>query len=81
MYEVPLEDTLHHLENSTLRGVIELAKYIFAGKGIIARTAAPIAIFAHSAHLDENTAEGTSPFSSAAEGSNRPDFEIMPIAH
>ncbi|KAJ6558002.1 alcohol oxidase [Mycena capillaripes] len=81
MYEVPLEDTLHHSENSTWKGVLEFGKYIFARKGIMASTVTPISIFAHSTHFDEKTAMVISPIPSAAAGSNRPDIEIMPIAH
>ncbi|KAF8189769.1 hypothetical protein K438DRAFT_1832072 [Mycena galopus ATCC 62051] len=38
MYEVPLEDTLHHIESSTLKGILEFGKYVFARKGILAST-------------------------------------------
>ncbi|KAJ7192269.1 alcohol oxidase [Mycena pura] len=81
MYEVPLEDTLHHIENSKWLGVVEFGKYIFARKGILASTVTPISIFAHSTHFDEKTAAVIRPIPSAAVGSNRPDLEIMPIAH
>ncbi|KAJ7247867.1 alcohol oxidase [Mycena haematopus] len=83
MYEVPLEDTLHHSENRTWKGVLEFGKYVFAGTGIMAGPVTPISIFAHSTHLDDETAVVVKPISSAAAGTmaNRPDIEIMPIAH
>jgi choline dehydrogenase-like flavoprotein len=81
MFEVPLEDTLHHVGNSTWKAVLELGKYFFAGKGIMASTTPPFTIFAHSTHIDGTTAAVISPVPSAAAGSNRPDLEIMPLAH
>ncbi|KAJ7721464.1 alcohol oxidase [Mycena metata] len=81
MYEVPLEDTLHYAENSIRKGLFEFAKYLFNRKGMMASTVTPMAIFAHSTHLIEKTAKVISPIPSAAVGSNRPNIEIMPIAH
>ncbi|KAJ6498885.1 alcohol oxidase [Mycena sanguinolenta] len=82
MYEVPLEDTLHHVQNSTWKGVLELGKYIFGHPGIMGgNTLIPVSIFGHSAHIDDKNAEVMKPIPSAAAGANRPDIEIMPIAH
>jgi hypothetical protein len=81
MYDVPLEDTLHHIENSPWKGIIEFGKYLLNRKGILGSTVTPMSIFAHSTHFDKNTAAVISPIPSAAVGSNRPDIEIMPIAH
>lgn len=81
MYQVPLQDTSHHLENSLLKGIVELAKYLFARKGLMARSITPMALFAHSTHLDSESATVMTPIPSAAVGSNRPDLEVMTIAH
>ncbi|KAJ7721459.1 alcohol oxidase [Mycena metata] len=83
MYEVPLEDTLHYAENSIRKGVFESAKHLFNRKGMMASTLTPMSIFAHSSHLSEKTAKVISPLPPAAVGSsaNRPDIEVMPIAH
>ncbi|KAJ7876577.1 alcohol oxidase [Mycena leptocephala] len=81
MYQVPLEDTLHHSENSTWKGVLELVKYMFGFKGIMGSTVSPMAIFTHTTHLDENTAAVRSPLPIPSPGANRPDLEIMTIAH
>lgn len=81
MYEVPLQDTLHHSENSIWKGVLELAKYMFGLKGIMGYTVSPMSIFAHSAHVDPKTSAVTSPIPSNVPGSDRPDIEIMTIPH
>ncbi|KAJ7033426.1 alcohol oxidase [Mycena alexandri] len=81
MYEVPLEDTLHYAENSIRKGLFEFVKYLFNHKGMMASTVTPMSIFAHSTHLIKKTAEVVSPNPSSAVGGNRPDIEIMPIAH
>ncbi|KAJ7449177.1 alcohol oxidase [Mycena latifolia] len=81
MYKVPLEDTLHHVENSAWKGVLELGKYFFGRKGIMSSSVVPMAIFAHSTHFDEKTAVIDSPIPSTESGTNRPDLEIMPIPH
>ncbi|KAJ7148759.1 alcohol oxidase [Mycena crocata] len=81
MYKVPLTDTLHHSENSTWKGILELVKYMLGRKGIMGCSVSPMAIFAHSTHLEDTTAVVNSPVPSTAEGSNRPDLEIMSIAH
>ncbi|KAJ7157789.1 alcohol oxidase [Mycena filopes] len=81
MYEVPLKDTLHHVENSPWKGVLEFGKYFFNRKGIMGNTVSPMSIFAHSTHLDKDTKAVISPIPPAAGGSNRPDIEIMLIAH
>ncbi|KAF8180514.1 hypothetical protein K438DRAFT_1602705 [Mycena galopus ATCC 62051] len=49
MYEVPLEDTLYHIENNIWRGVVEFGKYIFGRKGILASTVT----LAHPTHLEK----------------------------
>jgi hypothetical protein len=81
MYEVPLEDTLHHIENSTWKGIIEFGKYLLSRKGIVGNTVSPMSIFAHSTHFDDHTAAVISPIPSAAIGGDRPDLEIMPVPH
>ncbi|KAJ6613935.1 alcohol oxidase [Mycena sp. CBHHK59/15] len=81
MYEVPLKHTLHYTENSMLKGLLELVKYLIAGKGIMASTVSPMSLFAHSAHIDEKTATIIDPIPSGGTGTNRPDLEIMTIAH
>ncbi|KAJ7188972.1 alcohol oxidase [Mycena filopes] len=80
MYKVPLSDTLHHSENSIWKGVLELAKYMLGIEGIMSSTVSPVSLFAHSTHLDERTAAVVAPPPVSA-GSNRPDIEIMAIAH
>ncbi|KAJ6620163.1 hypothetical protein B0H10DRAFT_1946229 [Mycena sp. CBHHK59/15] len=71
MYEVPLKHTLHHTENSMLKGLLEL----------VASTVSPMSLFTHSAHIDEKTAAIIAPIPSGGTGTNRPDLEIMTIAH
>ncbi|KAJ6629321.1 GMC oxidoreductase-domain-containing protein [Mycena sp. CBHHK59/15] len=81
MYEVPLKDTLHNAENSIRKGALELGKYLFARTAIMASTVAPMSMFAHSTHLDDKDSTVISSNPSTAEESNRPDLEIMAIAH
>ncbi|KAJ7694879.1 alcohol oxidase [Mycena rosella] len=83
MYEVPLEDTLHYIENNMWAGALELGKYFLGRKSIMGVPVTLIAMFAHSSHLDEETAavSNTNAAPSEATGDNRPDLEIMPIAH
>ncbi|KAJ7234405.1 alcohol oxidase [Mycena rebaudengoi] len=79
MYEVPLGDTLHYIENSIWKALLELGKYFFSGKGIMGKSVMSIAIWAHSSHLDDKTSNITNVPATANTG--RPDIEIMPIAH
>ncbi|KAJ7664371.1 alcohol oxidase [Mycena polygramma] len=82
MYKVPLEDTLHHVENSTWKASFELVKYLLGYKGIMGNTVTPMSIFGHSTHLDEITSVVRSPLPIAISlDDTRPDFEIMPIPH
>ncbi|KAF7368838.1 Alcohol oxidase [Mycena venus] len=81
MYEVPLQDTLHHSENSIWKGVLELAKYMFGIKGVMGYTVSPMSIFGHSAHIDTNTSAVVNPITPIGMGSDRPDIEIMNIPH
>ncbi|KAJ7438317.1 alcohol oxidase [Mycena galericulata] len=81
MYDVPLKDTLHHIENSIWAGVLALGNYFLGRKSLMGTSIGPIAIFAHSSHLHDVTAAVLDPISGSAPGSNRPDLEIMPIAH
>ncbi|KAJ7080585.1 alcohol oxidase [Mycena belliarum] len=82
MYEVPRQDTLHDIENKVWKGVLELGKYFVGLKSsIMSIPVTPIAIFAHSSHLDDKTSTVTGAGSPEVPGDNRPDLEIMPIPH
>ncbi|KAJ7434523.1 alcohol oxidase [Mycena galericulata] len=62
-------------------GALALGNYFLGRKSLMGTSIAPIAIFAHSSHLHDTTAAVLDPISGFAPGSNRPDLEIMPIAH
>ncbi|KAJ6551750.1 alcohol oxidase [Mycena capillaripes] len=81
MYQIPFEDTLHHSENSTWKGVLELGKYLVGMKSIMGNTVSPMSIFARSTHMDEQTSGIISPVPSTGWGDTRPDIEIMIIPH
>ncbi|KAJ7645929.1 alcohol oxidase [Mycena polygramma] len=81
MYEVPLRDTLHHSEISAWKGMLEFGKYMLGFKGIMGSTVSPMSIFAHSTHLDDTSAVALDSLPSAALDGNRPDIEIMTVAH
>ncbi|KAF7350900.1 Alcohol oxidase [Mycena sanguinolenta] len=77
-YEVPIQDSVHHLLNSTWKGLFEFAKYMLGFKGVLGSTITPVSIFAHSTHLDDKTAAVLDPLPSTGD---RPDVELMTIAY
>ncbi|KAI0690392.1 alcohol oxidase [Cerioporus squamosus] len=82
-FEVPLSDSLHQLEESPLKALVELARYVLTGRGAFSRPFQNSSTFVPSRLLDD-----TGSISSkdpreldASLPENRPDIELMHIAH
>ncbi|RPD76871.1 alcohol oxidase [Lentinus tigrinus ALCF2SS1-7] len=82
-FEVPLSDSLHHLEESPLKAVMELARYILSGQGAFSRPFQNSSTFVPSRLLDDSgsIANKDPRRLDASLPENRPDIELMHIAH
>ncbi|KAI9065225.1 GMC oxidoreductase [Trametes sanguinea] len=82
-YEIPIDDSLHGLENDPVKAAKELLRYLLTGKGIFSLPFQPIAIYVPSRLLDsDGRLSATSPsVLDASLPENRPDLEIMPNAN
>ena len=82
--QIPLDDSLHHLQASWIRVIFELFKYVTTGGGIIGRPFQNSSSFFPSRLIDPTT--HTIPAASARDldaslPENRPDIEFMHTAN
>ena len=81
--QVPLNDSLHHLEESPFKAIMELAKYTVTGQGAFSRPFQNSSTFVPSRLLDDDgsLSNKDSHELDATVPENRPDIELMHIAH
>lgn len=83
MFEVPLVDTMHHIEVSPLKQVTELIKYLITGGGLFSASLQNCSTFFPSRLLDDkgvlSVANPRDLDASLPE--NAPDIELMHIPH
>nr|VWO94946.1 Alcohol oxidase [Ganoderma boninense] len=83
MFEVPLADTMHHIEGSTTKQVIELLKYLITGGGLLSAPLQSCSTFFPSRLLDDDGALSVANPRDldASVPENAPDIELMHIPH
>ena len=83
MFEVPITDTMHHIETSTSKQVLELLKYLISGRGIFSASLQNCSTFIPSRLLDDNaTLSVADPRDlDISNPENCPDIELMHIPH
>lgn len=81
VYRVPMSDCLHILQNSRIRAVWELIKYLISGDGLFLSPITQINLVLRSALLGEDSKVGTRDQSEldSTLPKNISDIEIMPI--
>ncbi|KAH0584703.1 hypothetical protein H2248_010230 [Termitomyces sp. 'cryptogamus'] len=76
MYNVPAADSLHIIQKSPLRAILELFRYIVKGEGLFMAPVAQLSILVNSAQINDSghiiPPESTDP-------AGLPDLEIKPI--
>ncbi|KAK7046591.1 alcohol oxidase [Favolaschia claudopus] len=80
MYEIPGWDSVHYLDYSALKGLWEFGKYMLGYPGVLGSTVAPVSIFAHSSHVDQQTGRVVKPTAQSSASDRCPDIEIMTMA-
>lgn len=81
MFQVPMRDSVHQLQTNAFKATIELAKYVFAGRGLFSHPLELRSTFVPTRLLDEHSALAIND-PSELDGSvpeNRPDIEFMHI--
>ncbi|KAG6871964.1 hypothetical protein C0995_014452 [Termitomyces sp. Mi166 len=73
MYNVPTGDSLHIVQKSRLRAIIELFRYVAFGEGLFLAPVTQLSILVNSAHIDDSGNV------IAQESIGIPDLELMPI--
>ncbi|KAI1795276.1 alcohol oxidase [Ganoderma leucocontextum] len=83
MFEVPLTDTMHHMEVSPAKQVLELIKYLITGGGLFSASLQNCSTFVPSRLLDDNgVLSVANPRDlDASLSENSPDIELMHIPH
>ncbi|KAG6896648.1 hypothetical protein C0993_008177 [Termitomyces sp. T159_Od127] len=76
IYSVPLEQSLHVIQKSPLRAVLELFRYIAFGEGLFLSPVTELSILVHSAQIDDS---GHFIPNQLADAPKLPDLEIQPI--
>ncbi|KAG6874635.1 hypothetical protein C0993_012786, partial [Termitomyces sp. T159_Od127] len=76
IYSVPLEQSLHVIQKSPLRAVLELFRYIAFGEGLFLSPVTQLSILVHSAQIDDS---GHFIPNQLTDASKLPDLEIQPI--
>nr|VWO96598.1 Alcohol oxidase [Ganoderma boninense] len=83
MFEVPLADTMHHIESSTTKQLVELLKYLITGGGLLSAPLQSCSTFFPSRLLDgDGVLSVANPRDlDASVPENAPDIELMHIPH
>jgi choline dehydrogenase len=76
MYNVPTAESLHIIQKSRLRAIVELFRYIAFGEGLFLAPVAQLSILINSGCIDDS---GHIVSSKATESSELPDLELLPI--
>jgi choline dehydrogenase len=76
MYNVPTAESLHIIQKSRLRAIVELFRYIAFGEGLFLAPVAQLSILINSGCIDDS---GHIIPLKATESSELPDLELLPI--
>lgn len=76
MYNVPTHESLHVIQKSRLRAILELFRYIAYGEGLLLAPVTQLSILVNSSCIDDS---GRVIKSSETGPSGLPDLELLPI--
>ncbi|KAG6906672.1 hypothetical protein DXG01_012675 [Tephrocybe rancida] len=76
MYNVPTDESLHIVQKSPLRAILELFRYIAFGEGLFLAPVAQLSILVNSAQIDDS---GHVIPTNATDPIGLPDLELKPI--
>ncbi|KAJ7234304.1 alcohol oxidase [Mycena haematopus] len=76
MYSVPTDQSLHIIQSSGLRAVIELLRYVAFGEGLFLSPVTQLSILVDSALIDD---EGRVTPQDTTKPARLPDLELMPV--
>ena len=82
MFEVPINDSIHQLQTSSFKAVVELSKYVLAGKGLFSHPLELMSTFipTHLLYSEDSLLNKDDPGKlDASVPENRPDIEFMHI--